>query len=34
MVGFYTEDAHLTVDSMAMEELQHFEGETWGGTDK
>ena len=33
-VGFYTEDAHLRVDSMTMEELQIFEGETWGGTHK
>jgi beta-fructofuranosidase len=33
-VGFYTEDTHLRVDAMTMEELQHFEGETWGGTHK
>ena len=33
-VGFYTEDTFLNVDSLTMEELQHFEGETWGGTHK
>lgn len=32
-VGFYTESAHLRVETMTLEELQLFEGETWGGTD-
>jgi beta-fructofuranosidase len=33
-VGFYTESVHLRVDAMTLEELQHFEGETWGGTNE
>ena len=32
-VGFYAESAFLRVDDMTLEELQDFEGETWGGTD-
>jgi len=32
-VGLYTESAELRISDMTIEELQEFEGETWGGVD-
>lgn len=33
-IGFYTESALLLVGDLTLEDLQPFEGETWGGTNK
>lgn len=32
-VGFYTESASLKLSDLAIEELEVFEGESWGGTE-